>query len=1263
VPDPDPHARDLEARRAALPTPTYPEGLPIVDRRDDLLAAIDGHQVVVVAGETGSGKSTQLPKLCLELGRGVRGMIGHTQPRRLAARAVAERVASELGSEVGGAVGYTVRFTDEVGEGTYVKVMTDGILLAELQRDRMLTAYDTIIVDEAHERSLNIDFLLGYLTRLLPQRPDLKLVITSATIDTERFADHFDAPVVEVSGRSFPVEVRYRPFGQARGDDRDQVQATLDAIDELASEGSGDVLVFCSGEREIRDTADALRRRDLPRTEVLPLYARLSIAEQHKVFASHPGRRIVLATNVAETSLTVPGIRYVVDPGTARISRYNRRTKVQRLPIEPISQASAAQRAGRCGRVAPGICIRLYAEDAHDSRPEFTDPEILRTNLASVILQMAAAGLGDVAGFPFVDPPDARAVADGVALLVELGAVADPDGERPTRRGRRGRGGRRSPREEAGLELTTIGRRLARLPVDPRLGRMVLAAEEHGCVREVLVIAAALSIIDPRERPNPSTAPGAAAQAAEAHARFDHPQSDLLSLLALWDHLRTEQRERSSSAFRRMCRAEHLSWLRVREWQDVHRQLRRVAQSLGVTADRSPADPDAVHQALLAGLLSQVGMWDPERQDYEGARGARFTIARGSSLGKARPRWVMAAELVETDRLRARRVAAIDPRWLERAGAHLVRRTHGEPWWDRARGTAMVEERVTLVGLPVAQHRVPLGRVDPDHARTLLISHALVEGDWDGDHPFRARNADAVAAVEALEDKARHRDLLIDDDAIAELYDARLPEHVTTVRHLERWLRDHRQADPGPLDLTAEDLLDRRVERPDPADFPDTWPAGPHGPPLRLVYRFEPGHELDGVTAEVPLDVLGGFDGAGLDWQVPGHRHELVTTLVRALPKAVRRGLVPVPDRVREVLERVGPADGPLLEVLPLALSRLTGNPVPVGALDLGSVPDHLLVTYAAVDASGRRLAWSKDLAALAEHLAPRIRAAVAGAAPGLERTGLTAWPGGELPRRVETDLGGRPVVAHPALVDEGSTVGVRLLEDPEAQAAAMRAGTRRLLLLGLRAEIRDLRRSLLDATKLALAGSGGSVAELLAGVATATVDDLVERHGGPAWDEDGWAALQGAVRSGFAAAAASLAATAARVASEAAALDRRLEAVRAAPLQPAVADMRAQLARLVGPGFVTAAGARRLRHVERHVAGIAHRLDKLPGDVARDARRMAQVHALEDAYAPLRAHDPSGEVAWMLEELRVSLFAQHLGTDGPISDQRVVAALRRLPR
>ncbi len=1222
-----------------LPVPSYPD-LPVVAHREVLLAAIREHQVVVVAGETGSGKSTQLPKLCLELGYGADGLIGHTQPRRLAARAVSERVAEELGVDVGGAVGYTVRFNDRVGPDTCIKVMTDGILLAEIQRDRLLRAYEVLIIDEAHERSLNIDFLLGYLHQLLPRRPDLKVIITSATIDTARFSAHFrGAPVVEVSGRSFPVDVRYRPIGEAEGDDRDQTQAVCDAVTELTKQGPGDILVFLSGEREIRDTADALARLGLPHVELLPLYARLSAAEQHRVFAPHTGRRVVLATNVAETSITVPGIVGVVDPGTARISRYNRRTKVQRLPIEDISQASANQRAGRCGRVAPGTCIRLYSEEDFNGRAPFTEPEILRTNLASVILQMASLGLGDVAAFPFVEPPDARAITDGVLLLEELGALD------------------RAARDGAEVRLTSMGRRLARLPVDPRLGRMILEAEHHGCVAEVLVVAAGLSIQDPRERPREHEQ-----AAAELHRRFATTDSDFLSFLTLWRYLRDQQRERGSSAFRRMCKAEHLHHLRVREWQDLHAQLRQIARGIGLEVQplADEVDADGVHASLLAGLLSHIGMWDEERKDYRGARETRFVLAGGTALGKRRPKWIMAAELVETNRLRARTVAPIAPEGIERAAEHLVTRSHGEPWWEPERGAAMVHERVSLYGLPiVAKRRVGYERIDADDARDMFIRHALVAGDWDAPHAFLDANRERVIEVLALEHRVR-RDLLVDDEALVAFFAARLPADVTSSRGFDRWWRKERTRHPELLTYTTEALIDPAAGPIDESAFPEWVALG--GNHLPITYTDERGHDLDGVCVDIPVLALDDADGLRLDWQVPGFREDLVAAVVRTLPKEVRRHVSPVADAARALLDEVGPVDGPLLEVLAGELSRRSGMPVHLGRANLDQVPEHLRVTFRAVDDDGRPLAWSKDLPALRARMAARRRAAVAAAAPIDEVVGLRAWSVGTIPQALEVRHQGQRLTAYPALTDEGDSVALRVLATQREQRVVMWGGARRLLLLQLGSPLRTLDAALPNATKLAVAGSSRiTVADVYREAVSAAVDQLLLEAGGPVWDEAAFATLLAAVKRRFVATAVAAVVTVGEVLATVAVVEARLATMLAPALDATVVDVQAHLDRLLRVGWITVAGTDRLPEVARYVRAIEHRVGKAMTQPDRDRSKIAAIRAVEQAYAAVASRDADGQVRTLLEELRVATFAQPIGAKGGVSEQKVRRALAAL--
>jgi ATP-dependent helicase HrpA len=1248
---------ELQSRVPGLKI-SYPAALPISERKDEIATAIRDNQVVIVAGETGSGKTTQLPKICLEIGRGVNGQIGHTQPRRIAARTVAERIADELGTELGSAVGYKVRFTDKSSDSTLIKVMTDGILLAEMQRDRRLRRYDTLIIDEAHERSLNIDFILGYLKRLLPTRPDLKVIVTSATIDTERFSKHFwDAPVIEVSGRTYPVEVRYRPLAdpdRPRDEPKDQSQAIVDAIRELRAEGPGDVLVFLSGEREIRDAADALADQPgLTDLEVLPLYARLSAGEQHRVFQPHRRSRVVLATNVAETSLTVPGIRYVVDPGTARISRYSQRTKVQRLPIERISRASADQRKGRCGRTSDGICIRLYSEEDFESRPEFTEPEILRTNLASVILQAASLDLGDVADFPFVDPPDSRNIADGVRLLEELGAVAP------------GRPGRRE------AQLTGVGRKLARLPADPRLGRMILEARHNGCVREVLIITAALSIQDPRERP------ADAREAADAmHKRFAEPGSDFLALLNLWAYVNDQQRELSASAFRRMCRREFLHYLRIREWQDVQGQLRQAAKEVGITAgpDRATergadkALSDRVHMSLLAGLLSHIGMRDErgagEKRrgpaEFAGARGARFAIFPDSVLARKPPQWVVAAELVETSRLWARMTAQIEPEWAEPLAAHLVRRGYSEPHWDAKMGAAIAFEKVTLFGLPiVTERRVNYAKVDPAAARDMFITGALVEGDWRTHHKFFERNQRLLDEVAGLEDKARRRGIVADDAALFDFYDRRIPKDVTSARHFDAWWKIERAQTPDLLTLTPTDLVGPAGDEVTTADYPTQWGE------LPLSYAFQPGAPEDGVTVDVPLSQLGRVDGDELAWQVPGRREELVTELIRSMPKDLRRLFVPAPDTARAVTGRLGEPHGDLLDALARELTRIGGIPVTRAAFDETRLPPHLRMTFRVMD-SGRELARGKELDALRDQLRPRLEAKLTAAAGDLTRTGLTDWTIGTLPRVFTRDK----VTAYPALVDTGSAVDVRLFSTEAEASAATAAGTRRLVLLQVPSGVRSIADRLPTQRKLAMSVSPyPSIGALLDDCVAAAADQVIADAGGPPWDAGGFARLVTEARSALPLATARSVDAAGQVLEAAHEAERRLRASASPPVAAAFDDARDQFAGLIYPGFVSGTGLRRLPDVARYLRAISRRLDTVAEDPARDAGRTAIVRRVTDAYrqavAELPAWRRSGAdvlaVRWMIEELRVSLFAQVLGTSGPVSEKRILTALDKL--
>ncbi|MEE2568369.1 ATP-dependent RNA helicase HrpA [Pseudarthrobacter sp. J64] len=1301
---------------------SYPAELPVSERREDLMAAIAANQVTIIAGETGSGKTTQIPKMCLELGLGDKGLIGHTQPRRLAARTVAERIAEELGVELGQEVGYQVRFTGETGPTTKVKLMTDGILLAEIQRDKLLRKYSAIIIDEAHERSLNIDFILGYLKRILPQRPDLKIIITSATIDPERFAKHFGAedapaPIIEVSGRTFPVEIRYRPLSQpasaedsenlsddALEEDRDPLDAVCDAVDELAMEAPGDILVFFSGEREIRDAADALKariqsNRRLAGTEVLPLFARLSLQEQHQVF--HPGskRRIVLATNVAETSLTVPGIKYVIDTGTARISRYSHRTKVQRLPIERVSQASANQRSGRCGRVSDGIAIRLYSEEDFESRPQFTDPEILRTNLAAVILQMTAMGVArgpkDVENFPFVEPPETRAINDGVTLLRELGALANaPAGDE--RKGARGSG------------LTAVGQKLAQLPVDPRLGRMIVEAGQRGCVREVMILAAALTIQDPRERPQDKQQ-----LAAEKHNRFRDEKSDFTGYLNLWNYLQEKQQELSSSAFRRLCRNEFINYLRVREWQDLFAQLRQLARPLGISLDNTrTVDPvgnhDAIHISLLSGLLSHIGILDERKREYAGARGTRFAIFPGSALFKKSPTFVMAAELVETSRLWARVAASFDPLWAEQVAPGLVKRSYSEPHWSSRQGAVMAYEKVTLYGVPIIpQRRINYSRVDPELSRELFIRHALVEGDWKTHHKFFHRNQALLNEVEELEARMRRRDLLVDDETLFEFYDARIGPDVVSARHFDKWWKDARHHQPDLLDFDQSLLLSEGAEELDESAFPKVWHH--KGFDLPLTYEFHPvapgspPNPSDGVTAEVPVLFLNQLDDAAFRWLIPGQRGELVTALIKSLPKQIRKNFVPAPDVARQAvaaLERdFDPAGDELEPSLELALRRIKGVVIPPGSWNWDAVPAHLRVSFKVVDSKGKVLDESKDLAGLQERLAPATRRAIAEslgatpattarkkgpgvpasntaasngaqAAPGAgfaEQSGLLEWSFGTLPRQVSNLVAGHTVTGYPALVDQGGSVALRVFQSPLEQQASMRAGVIRLLALRVPSPDRYVLEHLNNTEKLTFSQNPhGSVSALIADCALAAIDKLTPAE--LPWDRAAFDALYEQVRAELIDTVFTVTAVVERILASTRRIQAQLKGTTSLALISALNDIRSQLEQLVYPGFVAKTGYAQLSQVPRYLAAIEKRLEKLPGNVQRDANNMAVVQRLEDDYDDAAAALPPARraatglehVRWMIEELRVSLFAVELGTAYPVSEKRIRVALNK---
>ncbi|WP_420896210.1 ATP-dependent RNA helicase HrpA [Xenorhabdus bovienii] len=1236
-------------RQASCPPIKYPENLPVSQKKDDIYKAIRDNQVVIIAGETGSGKTTQIPKICLELGRGVKGLIGHTQPRRLAARSVASRIADELETPLGSTVGYKVRFNDHVSENTLVKLMTDGILLAELQQDRLLLQYDTLIIDEAHERSLNIDFILGYLRQLLLKRPDLKIIITSATIDPERFSRHFNnAPIIEVSGRTYPVEVRYRPVADDDNDsDRDQLEAIIGAVDELGHESSGDILVFMSGEREIRDTADALDKQNFPHTEILPLFARLSNSEQNRIFQPHVGRRIILATNVAETSLTVPGIKYVIDTGFVRISRYSYRTKVQRLPIEPISQASANQRKGRCGRVSDGICIRLYSEDDYLSRPEFTDPEILRTNLASVILQMTSIGLGDVSAFPFVEAPDKRNVQDGVRLLEELGAI-DPESLS---------GGT--------YRLTPMGQLLAQLPIDPRLARMVLEARAHGCVREVMVITSALSIQDPRERPLEKQ------QASdEKHRRFADKDSDFIAFLKLWDFLVEQQKALSSSQFRKLCRQDYLNYLRVREWQDVYTQLRQVVKEIGLPINSQEADYRSIHIALLTGLLSHVGQKDTDKQEYTGARNARFSVFPGSGLFKKPPKWGMVAELVETSRLWGRIAARIEPEWVEPLAAHLIKHHYSEPHWQKSQGAVMATEKVTLYGLPIVAGRlVNYSQIDPMLCRELFIRHALVEGDWQTRHSFFRANLKLREEVEELEHKSRRRDILVDDETLFSFYDQRIGKEVMSSRHFDRWWQVASKDQPELLNFEKSMLIKGDADKVSALDYPNYW----HQDNLkfRLSYQFEPGTDADGVTVHIPLPILNQVKDEGFDWQIPGIRHDLVVALIKSLPKPVRRNFVPAPNYAQAFLERITQPQATLLDSFEKELRRMTGVTVSRDDWQWDQVPDHLKITFRIIGEKNKPLAEGKDLSALKLQLKGKVQETLSAVADdGIEQSGLHIWSFGELPERYEQKRGGYSVKAFPALVDEKDSIGIKLFETESEQQNAMWEGTRRLLLMNIPSPIKYLHEKLPNKSKLGLYFNPyGKVLDLIDDCISCGVDRLIAENGGPAWNEEAFASLQNKVRADLNDAVVDIAKQVEQILTTVFSINKRLKGRVDIALALALSDIKEQISGLVFSGFVTAHGWKRLADVLRYLNGIERRLEKLAIDPNRDRVHMSRIENIQRQWqqwlAKLSIQQKQlpevKEIRWMIEELRISLFAQQLGTAYPISDKRILQVMENI--
>ncbi len=1232
----------VENRKSAVQNPIiFPESLPVSQRKAEIQKLLSEHQVIVVAGETGSGKTTQLPKMCLELGFGNLGMIGHTQPRRIAARSVAARIAEELETELGGLVGYKVRFNDQISDDTQIKLMTDGILLAEIQNDRFLNQYSCLIIDEAHERSLNNDFILGYLKQLLPRRRDLKLIITSATIDVERFSKHFNnAPVIEVSGRTYPAEVRYRPVVEE--DDQDQLQGILNAVDELQAEGRGDILIFMNGEREIRDTAEALQKQNLKHTEILPLFARLSAQEQNKIFHPSGLNRIVLATNVAETSLTVPGIKYVIDPGTARISRYSYRTKVQRLPIEPISQASANQRKGRCGRVSEGICIRLYSEEDFNSRPEFTDPEILRTNLASVILQMTALGLDDIEAFPFIDAPDKRHIQDGIKLLEELGAfemVRTKSGEK--------------------RQLTAVGRQLAQLPVDPRLAKMLLTVVSQGALHEVMIIVAALSIQDPRERPQEKQ------QASdEKHRRFADKKSDFLAFLNLWRYLQEQQKELSKNQFRRQCQKDFLNYLRIREWQDIYHQIRLTVREMGLPINSEKAEYQQIHTALLSGLLSHIGLKEAEKQQYLGARNAHFAIFPNSVLFKKQPKWVMAAELVETSKLWGRMVAEIEPEWIEPLAEHLIKKSYSEPRWSKSRGAVIADEKVTLYGVPIVAARpVNYGAIDPTVSREIFIQSALVEGDWNTKHKFFKENQRLVREVEELEHKSRRRDILVDDRTLFEFYDQRIGTEVVSQKHFDTWWKKAQQKDPELLNFERSFLINDDAEQVSKLDFPNFWHQG--NLKFKLTYQFEPGTDADGVTVHIPLPLLNQVEMTGFDWQIPGLREELVISLIKSLPKSYRRNFVPAPNYAQAFLSRAVPLEKPLLDTLIYELRRMTGVTVEAEHWNWEQIPSHLKMTFRVVDENGKKIAESMNLDELKFNLKDRVQESISAVADdGIEQSGLHIWNFADLPQCYEQKQRSFSVKAFPAIVDEKDAVGIKLFETEFEQAVAMQQGLRRLLLLNVPSPIKYLHEKLPNKAKLGLYFTPfGRVLDLIDDCIACAVDKLIGDFGGFVWDEAGFEKLRDFVRENLNEVTVDIAQKVEQILSLNHALNQRLKGKMDFTMAFAFSDIKAQLSGLIYPGFVQKSGYDRLPDLQRYLQAVDKRIDKLAQDVNRDRAAMLRVEQVQQAYQQLLAKlpkskpisDEAAEIRYMIEELRVSLFAQQLGTKYQVSDKRIL--------
>jgi ATP-dependent helicase HrpA len=1270
-----------EARKINLPKPEFPPELPVSTRKDEIAAAIAKHQVVIVSGETGSGKTTQLPKICLELGRGVTGLIGHTQPRRIAARSVASRIAQELKSSLGEAVGYKVRFNDKLSEASYIKLMTDGILLAETQGDRFLNAYDTIIIDEAHERSLNIDFLLGYLKQLLPKRPELKVIVTSATIDAGRFSRHFNgAPVIEVSGRTYPVEIRYRPLGKPgfaakeieaedsddnlellgqdlmgikrkarvearwlQEDDEEEAieEAILDAADDLLRLGDGDILVFLPGEREIRDVADHLRKYQgrsakLRHIEVLPLFARLSIEDQQKIFRPSGTTRIVLATNVAETSLTVPGIKYVIDAGLARVNRYSPRAKVEQLQIEKISQAAARQRAGRCGRVSNGICVRLYSEEDFNARPEFTDPEILRSSLAAVILRMAALKLGDVADFPFIEAPSSRLVNDGYQLLQELGAV---DSQRA---------------------LTEVGRQLARLPLDPRVGRMILAAKKENCLREILIIGAALAIQDPRERPMDKRE-----AADQAHAKFAHESSDFMSFLKLWDFYEDAfKNKKSNKELLNKCHQNFLSFLRMKEWRELYWQLQEIAEEMEFKLNQQEASYEQVHRALLSGLLGNIGFKDGEADTYQGARGIRFSIAPGSSLKKQRPKWVMAAELMDTTKLYARCVAKIEPDWIEPLAKGLTESHYSDPRWDRKPAQVIAWERVSLYGLTIIpKRRVHYGTINPQEAREIFIREALANMEFDTRAPFFNANRKLIAEIEELEHKARRQDVLVDEHVLFAFYDSRIPAGIVNGAGFEKWRETAEKDNPKLLYLTRDELMRHGAAGVTEAQFPESLVLD--GVEVPLKYRFEPGHVLDGVTATIPLALLNQLDPTRAEWLVPGMLREKVTYLVKALPKAFRRVCVPVPDFVTAFLEQAVIGQGELLPALAAYIQQRTGLKLTVEDWK-DDIPDHLLMNFRIIDEKQRELGMGRSWNALKQQLGQAAQLTFRSASSDIEKSGLKQWDFGDLPKTLsfsrQENKERRQLTGYPALEDNIDSVAIKLFDTESAANEAHRAGVRRLMRFELKEQMKQLEKGLPGFTQYALLLRNILNADdLKEDMLTAIADRAFIGEDELPRSNDEFMKLKVRARTRLPAVTEALVRQVQAIAAEYQLLVAK-QSQMPATVNRLKRDVEQQLNWLIYKNCFSQTPWEHVQHLPRYLKALRMRIEKHPSNPDRDGRNAQAVGVLWDKWqAEVEKRRKADkltpelmEFRWLIEELRVSLFAQELKTPFPVSVKRL---------